>query len=81
MMSTLTILSQMPFSYQIHFLSILKVLKSGFLNTKDFKTVKELAEHMTRLGNDKNAYNAFFKDLYLNKPAKILNLPVNINRL
>jgi hypothetical protein len=38
-----------------------KVPKSGYLNTKDFKTVKQLAEHLIHLDGKKKAYNAFFK--------------------
>lgn len=35
--------------------------KSGFLDTRDFKTVKELADRMLFLSKNKSAYNDYFK--------------------
>ena len=35
--------------------------KSGFLDTRDFKTVKELADRMLFLSQNKSAYNGYFK--------------------
>ena len=37
-----------------------KVPKSGYLNVKDFRSVKELADRMISISQSKQTYNSFF---------------------
>ena len=38
-----------------------KVPKSGYLNVNDFRSVKDLAERMISISQNKTAYNSFFR--------------------
>ena len=42
-------------------MSLFQIPKSGYLNTKDFKSVEKLADRLKELAEDKAAYNSFFK--------------------
>ncbi len=39
----------------------LYVPKNGFINVLDFETVKDLADQLIKVGNDRDLYNSYFK--------------------